>query len=164
MLIDTLFVIAIVLAALVTAPAVAHALELPGKMRLTEAEYRVVQRIYYPGFTLAGIAEVGAPLVVIVLLFLVPGGSAEFWLLATALIGFISIQAVFWLLTQPVNRSWLAHERLGTVGAHFFAAAAYRGGPEPAFEELRARWEYSHLVRAALAVLSLVIVAIAAGH
>lgn len=161
MLVDTLFIIAIVLAALVAAPAIAHALELPGKMRLSEAEYRIVQRIYYPGFTLAGIAEVGAPMAVLVLLFLVPRASAEFRLLSIALVGFVVIQAVFWLLIQPVNRAWVAPVKLSAMGARFFGAGT-RGGREPAFDQLRARWEYSHLARAALSVLSLLAVAIAA--
>ena len=161
MLIDTLFVVAIVLAALVSVPSLAHALELPGKMRLSEAEYRIVQRIYYPGFTLLGIAEVGAPLVLLVLVLLVPTGSVEFWLLGVALGGFAAVQAVFWLVTQPVNRSWVASVKLGAAGARFFGAGSRRRA-ESTFAELRARWEYSHLVRAALAVLGLVAIAIAA--
>jgi hypothetical protein len=47
----------IVIVALPTATAVAHALELPGKLRLDERTYRAVQRMYYPGFTLGGYAE-----------------------------------------------------------------------------------------------------------
>ena len=36
----------------------AHALELPGKLRLDETSYRAVQGIYYPGFTVSsGFAE-----------------------------------------------------------------------------------------------------------
>jgi hypothetical protein len=163
MLIDTLFAVAIVLAALVSVPSLAHALELPGKMRLSEAEYRVVQRIYYPGFTLVGIAEVGAPLAVLVLLLLVPTGSAQFWLLCFALGGFVAVQAVFWLVTQPVNRRWVASVKLGAAGSRFFGAGS-RSRTESTFAELRVRWEYSHLVRAALAVLSLVAIAIAAAE
>lgn len=40
--------------------AVAHALELPGKRRLSRDTYFAVQQIYYPGFTVAGIAEPAA--------------------------------------------------------------------------------------------------------
>ena len=161
MLVDTLFIVAIALAALVAVPALAHALELPGKMRLSEAEYRIVQRIYYPGFTLAGIAEIAAPVVIVVLLFLVPQGSPEFRLLTAALVGFAAIQAVFWILIQPVNRAWLAATKVGAAGARFFRLEkGQRTGT--AFEQLRARWEYSHLVRAALSVLCLVAVAVGA--
>jgi hypothetical protein len=38
-------------------PSVAHALELPGKRRLTREQYLAVQPIYYPGFTIVGAAE-----------------------------------------------------------------------------------------------------------
>ena len=64
----TLAVIAIALSA-----ALAHALELPGKMRLTKDEYFVVQSIYYPGFTIAGAAE---PLAIVLLLILVGTDAA----------------------------------------------------------------------------------------
>ena len=37
------------LVALAAALSIAHALERPGKMRLDEATYRAVQKIYYPG-------------------------------------------------------------------------------------------------------------------
>jgi hypothetical protein len=56
-LLDIMQVVTVVLVALAMIPAVAHALELPGKMRLSKDIYFAVQRIYYPGFTFAGIAE-----------------------------------------------------------------------------------------------------------
>ena len=54
---DSFQVFAVLIVVLAAVPAVAHALELPGKMRLTEDQYFATQRIYYPGFTFAGIAE-----------------------------------------------------------------------------------------------------------
>jgi hypothetical protein len=49
-----------VLVAVAMVPALAHALEYPGKMRLSRDAYLTVQPIYYPGFTIAGgIAEAG---------------------------------------------------------------------------------------------------------
>jgi hypothetical protein len=53
-LFQMLHVIAITLAALAMAPAVAHALELPGKARLSKEAHVTVQQIYYPRFTIAG--------------------------------------------------------------------------------------------------------------
>jgi len=47
-------VITLLLLALAMVPAVAHALELPGKKRLTKETYLAVQPIYYPGFTIIG--------------------------------------------------------------------------------------------------------------
>jgi hypothetical protein len=35
----------------------AHALELPGELRLDEQTYLAVQTTYYPGFTIGGMAE-----------------------------------------------------------------------------------------------------------
>lgn len=145
MLIESLFVALIVLAAIVSAPAVTQALERPGKMRLSEAEYRIDQRTHSAGFTLAAIAEGLAALVTFALLLLVPARSVEFWLLAVALAGFIVIQAAFWLLLQPIHRAWFA---VGGQRLH-------------RFEQLRARWECTHLVRAAVSVFSLIAVAIA---
>jgi hypothetical protein len=37
--------------------ALAHALELPGKMRLNKETYIAVQTIYYPGFTYGGFGD-----------------------------------------------------------------------------------------------------------
>lgn len=41
-------ILAAVLVGLSACMGLAHVLELPGKLRLTEAEYRIVQPIYYP--------------------------------------------------------------------------------------------------------------------
>jgi hypothetical protein len=69
-MVSVLQVATVVLAALAMVPAVAHALELPGKMRLSKDAYFAVQRIYYPGFTIAGIAEPASIISTIMLLFL----------------------------------------------------------------------------------------------
>jgi hypothetical protein len=42
------------LAAVTMALSLAHALELPGKLRLGKEQYLAVQPIYYPGFTIGG--------------------------------------------------------------------------------------------------------------
>ena len=54
---DALQALVLILTMLALVPALAHALERPGKARLSEAQYRAVQPIYYPGFTVAGIFE-----------------------------------------------------------------------------------------------------------
>src|SRR5262245_20488632 len=77
-------VVTVVVVAVAMALVVAHVLELPGKMRLSKEEYLAVQPIYYPGFTIGGIAE---PLGLVLLLGLaiaMPIGSAMFWLTAGA--------------------------------------------------------------------------------
>jgi hypothetical protein len=79
-------VLTAVLAAITMGLALAHALDLPGKMRLSEEQYRTVQPIYYPGFTIGGgIAEVGRIITMLALLLVTPGGTRQFWLIAGAL-------------------------------------------------------------------------------
>lgn len=78
-------IITVMLAAVTMSLALAHALEPPGKMRLTKEEYLAVQAIYYPGFTLGGIAEFGSIIAALALLILTltttmagRGGSRRF--------------------------------------------------------------------------------------
>jgi len=155
-------VVAVILVSIAMGPALAHALELPGKMRLTREAYLAVQTIYYPGFTIAGIAEPLSLIAAIFLLFLTPARSADFWLTLLALVGLIGMQAVYWFVTHPVNRRWIQGEQLSGLGAGFFSfASADRSSRHsetrpPGWTELRDRWEYSHLVRALFALLSLV--------
>jgi hypothetical protein len=56
-MIVVLRILTLIFVVLAMVPAVAHALELPGKLRLTKDAYVAVQPIYYPGFTIVGIAE-----------------------------------------------------------------------------------------------------------
>jgi hypothetical protein len=161
-------VLTVVLVAVAMAPALAHALELPGKMRLTREAYVAMQPIYYPGFTIAGgVGEAGGTISTTLLLALTPPGSADFWLTLAALLGLIAMQAVYWLFTHPVNKFWLEGERLGTLGSGFFsfAPASRRGDPsetDPAdWTDLRDRWEYSHVARAGFSIVSLIALVIA---
>jgi hypothetical protein len=162
-LIHALEIAAIVAAGLVTIPAVAHVLELPGKMRLDEAEYRNVQRIYYPGFTIVGgAAEVVAPLLSLVLLILRRPGTPHFWLTLLALAALLAVQLVFWLMTQPINRIWVRGMAMGTAGTRLFTGHRIEHGGDKAWTSLRNRWEVSHVLRAALAAIALVALSIAA--
>jgi len=49
---NTLQILTTLLVAIAMAMALAHALELPGKLRLTKEAYLAIQPIYYPGFTI----------------------------------------------------------------------------------------------------------------
>jgi hypothetical protein len=97
-------VLTIMLAAITIALSLAHALELPRKLRLNKEQYFAVQPIYYPGFTIDGFAEVGVIFAALMLLFMTPSEAPEFWLVACALTAFIAVQFIFWGMTQPVNR------------------------------------------------------------
>ncbi len=75
-MLDVLQVVTVVLVVVAMAPALAHALKLPGKMRLTKEAYVAMQPIYYPGFTIAGgIGEAGGMISTIILLFLTPASA-----------------------------------------------------------------------------------------
>jgi hypothetical protein len=154
-------VVTVILVSVAMSLALAHALELPGKMRLTKEAYYAIQPVYYPGFTIGGgIGEAGGLLFLLILVFLTPSGSAEFWLTLVALLGLVGMQAVYWICTHPVNKFWLTGEPMGKVGSGFFSFGAHRSGSQidirqTDWRELRNRWEYSHVARALLAMLSL---------
>lgn len=155
---QTVQLLTTVLVAIAMVPALAHALEFPGKMRLNRDAYLAVQSIYYPGFTIAGIAEPAGLLASVVLLVLTPRGTAGFWLTCAAMLGMIGMQIVFWIYTQPVNKLWLQGTQINNLATGFFAV---RSGGEARTEDddadwrrLRDRWESSHMVRAALVFLS----------
>jgi hypothetical protein len=158
-MLQILQIVTTVLLAIAMAPALAHAMEYPGKMRLSRDAYLTVQPIYYPGFTVAGgAAEVGGLIASIILTILSPRGTTGFWLTCAAALGMIGMQIVFWIYTQPTNRFWLQSVQLGNLGKGFFAAGStiQTGTDNGAadWRRLRDRWEYSHIVRAGLVFLS----------
>lgn len=140
-------VLTVMIVALSTALSVAHALELPGKMRLDETTYRAVQRIYYPGFTIGGSAEPLGIIATAVLLMLTPAGSA-FWLVLGALLGLVISHAIFWLAVQPVNRHWMKGQPVSASASAFFAVGTSHSDRTVTWIALRNRWEYSHVARA----------------
>lgn len=147
-----LSVLALLLVAVTMGLALAHALEFPGKLRLDEATYRAVQQIYYPGFTIGGlVGELGALLVLPVLLFVTPVGSERFWWTAAAL-GFLVLgHATYWVVTHPINSAWLKHTNLTGLSRSFFMLFS---APKADWRHMRNIWEYSHIARACLATLS----------
>ena len=164
-MVDVLQVLSVVLAILAMVPALAHALELPGKLRLTKDAYVAVQTIYYPGFTIAGISEPVAIIATAVLLVLTPRGTAAFWLTLAGLLGLLGMHAVYWLRTHPVNNFWLQGEKLSAAGSAFFSVGS-AGTTRPDWTDLRDRWEYSHVARAGLACVSVIalVIALSAAH
>jgi hypothetical protein len=151
-------ILTITLVALAMAPAIAHALEFPGKMRLGRNEYVAVQSVYYPGFTIVGaVSEPGAIVAALVLLLLTPSTTTAFHLTMGALLAMAAMQGVYWMLIHPVNRFWLRTNStsLGNAGARFFAFdPAGRATGTRDWRKLRERWEYSHIARAVLSFVS----------
>jgi hypothetical protein len=158
-------VVTLLFVAIAMALTLAHALELPGKMRLSEETYRAVQPIYYPGFTFGGgLGEGLGLLAVLGLLFATPSGSVAFWLTLAAFVALAAMHAAYWLLTHPVNNFWVKDVNMGKAGSAFFGLGGQtQAGHAPDWRALRDRWEYSHVVRAALGLISqtLLIIAIA---
>jgi hypothetical protein len=141
-----LLFLSLVLAAVGMGLSLAHALELPGKRRLDRGTYLAVQMIYAPGFAIGGFfGEAVAILATLALLIFTPAGTGAFWLTLAALACLLVEHAIFWLVTQPVNRFW--------------------GKPLPAerdWKALRDRWEASHLARAVAAAIAFLLLVAAA--
>jgi hypothetical protein len=144
----------VMLVALAVTQSLAHALELPGKMRLDEPTYRAVQHIYYPGFTIAGIGEGLGVLATALLALLTPVGTTAFWLVLIAFVGMLAMHVVYWIGVHPVNKHWMKGEPVSAAGAAFFGVGEAHAAPQD-WTALRDRWEYGHLVRAVLASASL---------
>lgn len=155
-----LMVFTLLLVAIATALSLAHALELPGKMRLKEATYKAVQTIYYPGFTIGGLAEIGGILALAILLYLTPYPSARFWWTFASLFLLAGQHATYWLVTHPVNNFWLQDVTVSRPGAAFFSMFARKQDDD--WRDFRDIWEMSHVVRASFAMLSLTSIAVAA--
>jgi hypothetical protein len=155
-MLELLQVVTVLLASVGMALSLAHALELPGKLRLPRETYLAVQRIYYPGFTIGGaFGEFGAMLATLVLLVVAPS-----WLTFAALLGLLVMHAVYWAVTHPVNRVWLHEQNMHAAGTAFFGTAG-AGVAEGDWVRLRNRWEYSHVARAAFAMVGLIVLVLA---
>jgi hypothetical protein len=150
-------VLAVLLVSIAMALSLAHALELPSKMRLSKEAYLTTQQIYYPGFTIGGISEPAGLLAVFILLFITQADTA-FWLTFIALLCLIAMHAVFWLMTQPVNKYWLKDMQLKGASGKFFAVDAVKRKEQnemPDWTVLRDCWERSHVIRAVLSFIGL---------
>lgn len=162
----TLQVICVLLSSVAMALSLAHALELPGKLRLDKNEYLIVQKIYYPGFTVGGFGEVLGLVAVLALLLLTPTENPAFgWTLAS-LAALAITHGTYWVLTHPVNNFWLKDHDLTGLGKGFFATgrkedAQSSEGDDDLWKRYRDRWERSHVIRAVFAMLSLALLVIA---
>lgn len=158
-------VVCVLLTSIPVALSLAHALELPGKLKLRKEEYLIVQKIYYPGFTVGGFGEVLALVAILVLLLLTPTDDPAFgWRLAS-FAALAATHGVYWVLTHPVNNFWLKDGELKGLGKGFFATGAKTEAPGKSSGDLwkgyRDRWERSHVIRAMLALFSLIFLVVA---
>lgn len=150
-MITALSAFALLLVAVTMGLSLAHALELPGKLRLDEPTYRAVQTIYYPGFTIGGlIGEFGGMVALAFLVMLLPTHTERFWWTASALGLFVVAHAVFWVVTHPMNSAWLKDANLTGLSSLFFGLFS---APDADWKHIRNVWEYSHVARAGLHML-----------
>jgi hypothetical protein len=68
---------------------------------------------------------------------------------------------VYWMVTHPVNKFWLKGKNLGAFGSGFFSfgtkrVSAQNQTRQAEWTELRNRWEYSHVARSVLSMLSFI--------
>jgi hypothetical protein len=143
----------------------AHLLEWPGKLRLSRAQYMAMQRVYYPGFTYAGLIEPLNILLVFLLVVSTPVATPASWLRMAALIMVVAMHAAYWLVTHPINSFWMAEAKLSGAGAKFFGAGRAPGeslSPEGDWRRLRRRWELSHALRAGFGFGAFLLLAAAA--
>jgi hypothetical protein len=124
----TLSFIVLLLAALVLATGMAHLLEMPHKMQLTQESYGAVQYIY-TGWALLGIIQAGA-VIATFLLYLRSQRSAP---ILAALICLVLTLVIFFIWTYPVNR---ITQNWSVLPVNW--------------EALRRQWEYSHAANAVL--------------
>jgi hypothetical protein len=149
----------LLLVSLAMALSMAHALEFPGKLRLSRDAYLTVQPIYYPGFTFGGfVGELGGMVALILLLILVPFASPRFWWVAVAFAFLLAAHLTYWFVTHPVNGFWLKDADLGALGGRFFSTFSQSQTKD--WTRLRDVWEYSHVARAVLSMLSLIAIAV----
>ncbi|WP_287180478.1 DUF1772 domain-containing protein [Mesorhizobium sp.] len=153
-------IVTLLLVAIAMALSLAHALELPGKLRLKEATYKSVQEIYYPGFTIGGFAEIGGIIALAILLYLTPYPGGRFWWTLAALVFLVAEHATYWLVTHPVNNFWVQDVAVSKPAATFFSLLRRKQSGD--WKDLRDVWEASHVARAGLAMLSLISIAVAA--
>jgi hypothetical protein len=131
------FFVALLTSVLMLGPALAHAFELPNKIRLSREEYFIVQQIYrgWNGFGVLLAVQVVSLLATVFLVrlqrrVLVPTVLAVLFILAS--------QGLFWTYTYPAN--------VATVNWTVQTADWAR---------LRLQWEYSHAAGTALQVLAM---------
>lgn len=143
----------LLLVGIAMALALAHVAEMSGKMRLDrETYFTVQQQLYYPGFTIGGLAEPLGALAILALLFLYPLPGVRFWWAVLALGGMVAMQIIFWFVTQPVNAAWTRDADLQGLGGLFFSLYPVEIGGD--WTRLRNIWEYSHAARAACAMVA----------
>jgi hypothetical protein len=123
-------------------PPLAHVLELPNKLALSDTIWLAVQQQLYRGWGpfIGGPAEIGALATSLALLVLRRVDARTRWLTLIAAIAYVAMIASFFIFNAPVNeavRTW---------------TPASLPSDWPAY---RVRWEMGHAIAALLSVIGL---------
>ena len=122
--------LALTLTALALVPSGAHLFALPNKINLVAEQYFIVQNIYR-GWSLFGVALIGALIANLALALLQRGRGAPFVLALFAFVCIALTLGVFFIWTYPANQ----------------ATNNWTMIPDN-WEQLRRDWEYSHAANA----------------
>jgi hypothetical protein len=146
----------------------AHVYELPAMLRLDKPHYIAAQSMHHRTLAIGGIlSEWGALATTLLLVLATPMAAGAFGWAICALAALVTMQAAYWLITNPLDRFWLREAtspvlltRVPAPPASGFFATHPLYGPmlsiaDQSWTRLRARWEYSHLGRALLAAVGL---------
>ena len=90
-------------------------------------------------------------LATLALLIMTPAGTAEFWLVAGALVALITVQVIFWTKIQPANSFWLEETELSSSATRFFQTGKTSAPLD--WTAARDQWERSDILRALAATL-----------
>ena len=104
MWLKAIYFFSLLFAALASAPAMAHLLELPNKINLSHEDYLTVQQIYR-GWALLGFIVAGALLSVLALTITVRQERKAFIFALIAFLCIVGTQVVFWTYTYPANQA-----------------------------------------------------------
>jgi uncharacterized membrane protein HdeD (DUF308 family) len=140
----TLFFIGLLSTAFAMAGGFAHLLEFPHKIQLTGQEYLTVQQIYR-GWAWLGIVIYASLISNLWLTIRLRGDKNAFFWALTAVLSIVGAQILFWVFTFPVNQETKNWTIL-----------------PPDWQQLRTRWEYSHVAGAILDITGLVALIVAA--
>ena len=137
-MLDTMRFISLLFTALALGAGLAHALELPNKLKLSREDYLTVQQLYR-GWERLGIVEAIALLSTLILMIMVRDDPRGFGLTLVALLCTTTTLMIFFLFTLPANQRT---NQWTELPANWLA--------------LRPQWEYSHAARAGLFLIALI--------
>jgi hypothetical protein len=142
--------------------ALAHMAEMPGKLRLDRSTYFAVQRIYYPGFTIGGACEPISIIALGIMTWSIGSADPAFTPFVVALAATVAAHGIYWTVTHPINKHWMADGELTGAASAFFKAG--NETEATGWTRLRDRWEWSHVIRSVFLAIALVSLGFALGR